>query len=68
MVVTSGLDVFSINYADNGDGGVVANDISLTVIAIPEPSTWLTATLALGALAFAQRRRWCGLLAQTSDW
>ena len=62
MTVTSGLDVFAINYMDNGDSGAAANDISLTVIAIPEPSTWLAATLALGALASTQRRRLRGLL------
>lgn len=37
--LTSGADRFQINYADNGDGGAIGNDISLTVIAVPEPAT-----------------------------
>ena len=40
-------DVFAINYADNGDGGLTANDISLTVLSVvPEPSTWAVGGLA----------------------
>jgi hypothetical protein len=60
--VTSGLDVFLINYMDNGDGGATANDISLTVTGVPEPSTWLGGTLALAAVAYHQRRRFFGRL------
>jgi autotransporter-associated beta strand protein len=56
--ISSGGYTFAINYADNGDGGLVANDISLTVLtAVPEPGTWVGAGLALAALAFAGRRR-----------
>lgn len=50
-------DIFTINYADNGDFGPLPNDISLTVTAIPEPSTWIAATLAFATLLFTQRRR-----------
>ena len=60
--VTSGSDVFLINYLANGDGGTVANDISLTLTAVPEPSTWLAAALALGAVGYMQRRRVCKTL------
>jgi len=38
--VTSGGYTFTINYSDNGDGGQVGNDVSLTVAAVPEPETW----------------------------
>lgn len=55
--VTSGGDSFLINYADNGDGGGTANDISLTLTAVPEPSTWLAAGLALGAMVWMQLRK-----------
>jgi fibronectin-binding autotransporter adhesin len=55
--VTSGADVFLINYLDNGDGGGTANDISLTVTGVPEPSTYVAAILALAALAYHQRKR-----------
>ena len=54
---SSNGDIFSINYADNGDGGSVGNDISLTVTAVPEPATYAVAVLTLGALALHQRRR-----------
>jgi len=55
--VTSGADTFSINYFDNGDGGTLGNDISLTVTGVPEPATWVGAALALGVLGWSQRRR-----------
>ena len=55
--VTIGNDVFSINYADNGDGGSMANDISLTLTAVPEPSTWSAGALALGVVGWSQRKR-----------
>ncbi len=51
-------DTFAINYADNGDGGVTANDISLTVLTVvPEASTWVMGALALSTLLCSQRRR-----------
>lgn len=36
----AGGDTFRISYIDSGDATLL-NDISLTVIAIPEPSTWI---------------------------
>ena len=53
---------FLINYLDNGDGGIVGNDISLTLAAIPEPSTWIGSVLALAAIGFTQRRRFSRLV------
>jgi autotransporter-associated beta strand protein len=49
--VTSGVDTFLINYADNGDGGTTANDISLTVTGVPEPGT----SLACSRLELSER-------------
>jgi fibronectin-binding autotransporter adhesin len=62
--VTDNLgDTFLINYADNGDGGALANDISLTCLtAVPEPSTWTVGLLALGAIICSQRKRVRALL------
>jgi hypothetical protein len=57
-VTASNGDIFAINYVDNGDSGLLGNDISLTVTTVvPEPSTWVAATLALGILGWSQRRR-----------
>jgi len=57
--LTAGSDTFLINYADIGGTGldVTPNDISLTVVGIPEPSTWLAGALALGAIGFMRARR-----------
>jgi fibronectin-binding autotransporter adhesin len=57
--VTSGQYTFLIDYlADFGSNSAAGgNDIMLEVTAIPEPSTWIGAALALGAVALAQRRR-----------
>jgi hypothetical protein len=55
--VTSGIDAFTISYMANGDGGITANDILLTVTAIPEPSTWVAAALTLIAVSYTQRQR-----------
>ncbi len=43
-------DVYTINYAatDPADGDAVKNDVSLTVLSVPEPGTW--AMLGLGAV------------------
>jgi PEP-CTERM motif-containing protein len=53
---TVGGDVFAINYANNADGEAVPNDVSPTVAAVPEPSTWV---LLIGgvALLFILRRK-----------
>jgi fibronectin-binding autotransporter adhesin len=48
--VTSGVYKFTINYSDNGDGGQVGNDISLTVAAVPEPSTWALMLIGFASL------------------
>lgn len=49
-----GGNQFQVNYAANGDG--TANDISPTVIAVPEPGVW--ALLAAGtAFSIPCRRR-----------
>ena len=38
--ITTGSAIYSVNYADNFDGSVYFNDVSLTVFAvIPEPGT-----------------------------
>ena len=55
-VITMGGNQFQVNYAANGDG--TANDVSLTVIAVPEPGFW--ALLAAGTaflLPYRRRRR-----------
>ena len=65
-VVSDGFgDTFQISYTDNGDGGTLGNDVSLTVLtAVPEPSTWFAGFLVLGTLGYSQRRnarRWLSL-------
>jgi autotransporter-associated beta strand protein len=55
--VTFGGNNFLINYADDFGGGLVGNDISLTLQPIPEPGTWIGAALALAAIAVTQRKR-----------
>ena len=59
VVFDSGLGsrTFSINYADNGDGGGVANDISITVTAIPEPGTWGLVATGFAFLTWARGKR-----------
>jgi hypothetical protein len=61
---TAGGDTFLINYADIGGTGLdlTPNDISLTVVGIPEPGTWLAAALTLSAIGWMQRRRLCTML------
>src|SRR4029077_19078373 len=54
--ITAGNYTFLINYADNFDGGSVANDISLTLTAIlPEPSTWIATIIPFAAIICHQR-------------
>ena len=55
-------DTFLINYLDDTAGGTSGNDISLTLIAVPEPSTWIAAAFALLSLGYAQRKRLAGML------
>lgn len=48
---------FQISYFANGDSGSVGNDISLTVVPVPEATTWIGGLLSLLAVAYTQRRR-----------
>jgi autotransporter-associated beta strand protein len=57
VIAANNGDTFLISYLDNGDGGPLGNDISLTLTAVPEPSTYLSALLALAAVSFHQRKR-----------
>lgn len=47
-------EVVAIDYADNVDGGTVGNDVSLTVVAVPEASSM---ALLGGAALLAGLRR-----------
>jgi autotransporter-associated beta strand protein len=56
-------------YTGAGSGAYTAGAIILsngeivpTGVAVPEPSTWLAAALALGAVGYMQRRRLCKML------
>jgi autotransporter-associated beta strand protein len=49
-VVSSNGYTFMINYMANGDGGGVANDISLTVTGLPEPANWIAGIFAVALL------------------
>ncbi|MFZ3377986.1 MAG: PEP-CTERM sorting domain-containing protein, partial [Chthoniobacterales bacterium] len=42
-----------------------AGNINLSVVAVPEPSTWIAGALALGAVGWAQRRRFFRTLKRT---
>ena len=53
----SGGDFFQISYFANGDGGSIGNDISLTVVPVPEPATWASGFLALIAIGYSLRAR-----------
>jgi autotransporter-associated beta strand protein len=55
----SGSDQFMITYMGTAGGTdpTSGNDIVLTLTAVPEPSTWLAAALALGAVGYMQMRR-----------
>jgi autotransporter-associated beta strand protein len=48
FITTADNHVFAVNYAANGDAGATANDVALTLTAVPEPGT---AALMLGGLA-----------------
>jgi fibronectin-binding autotransporter adhesin len=59
-------DFSVINSA--GFGGAVftitGSEVDVTFTAVPEPSTWIGAALALGAIGLTQRKKLRGLLAQ----
>jgi PEP-CTERM motif-containing protein len=42
-----------------------AGNINLSVVAVPEPSTWIAGGLALGAVGWTQRRRFSRALRRT---
>jgi hypothetical protein len=52
-----------LRWADPDDGGsdnaVAIDNFSISVAAVPEPSTWLLIILGLGILGFTQRRKLC---------
>lgn len=48
---------FVVNYAANADGGAVANDVALTVAAVPEPSTIVAMLGGAGMLLGLRRRK-----------
>jgi autotransporter-associated beta strand protein len=54
--ISSGGYTLTIDYMANFMSGS-ANDISLTVTAVPEPGSWLAGALALLAVGYTQRRR-----------
>jgi hypothetical protein len=60
-VITSGGWEYTVNYAANGDGGSVGNDVSLTALAaVPEASTGVALASGLLMLSWwfrAQGRR-----------
>jgi fibronectin-binding autotransporter adhesin len=56
-VTASNGYTFLINYTDDGGGGLLGNDISLTLTAVPEPRTWIGPALALAAISFTQLRK-----------
>lgn len=57
-VITSAGIQYQVNYAANGDGGATANDVSLQVIAIPEPGAGVLSLAGLAiAVGGARRRR-----------
>ncbi len=52
-------DVYTINYAatDPADGDAAMNDVSLTVLSVPEPGTWAMLGLGMAGLALGMARR-----------
>jgi autotransporter-associated beta strand protein len=58
-VAASNGDIFTINYADNGDSGTLGNDVSLTFTAVPEPRTFLPGILGFVTIAGEVVRRFC---------
>jgi fibronectin-binding autotransporter adhesin len=68
--ITSGGYTFVINpFANFDNHNVAGNDIMLqvtAVTAVPEPSTWIGAAMALSAIGFTQRRELRRLVARRS--
>jgi hypothetical protein len=62
LTLLSGQSV-AIRWADlnitGTDDGLAVDDFSLTITVIPEPGTWLACALALSAIGWSQRRRFC---------
>jgi len=64
---TSKFDQSDVSF--NGIQGYSAIQIAAgyyEIVAVPEPSTWLAAALALGAIGFSRRKRLCGRLKKTT--
>lgn len=73
---TTGLTALQLSqisfYSDSGTtflgtatwGSDLDGEIVPTLVPVPEPSTWIGAALAVGAIGFTQRRRLRSLLAQ----
>jgi hypothetical protein len=51
--------IFSIALVDNGDGGLLGNDVTLTYVSAPEPSSAVSLAAAILALGLFWRPR-CG--------
>jgi fibronectin-binding autotransporter adhesin len=62
-VIPAGYRV-DYQYNDSTSSLTGGNDVAL--IAVPEPSTWIAATLALGAIGCSQRKRLRGMLKKTT--
>ena len=52
--ITLGSNIYTINYADTDNS---FNAVSLTTMAVPEPSTWAMIVSGLGMLSFWKRSR-----------
>jgi hypothetical protein len=59
----SGWTITNTGWIGNFTYG--SGDISLSVVAVPEPSTWIVGALALGAVGWTQRRRFSRALRLT---
>ena len=53
------------NAGWSGSFSYASGNISLDVVAVPEPSTWIAGALALGAVGWTQRRRFFRALKRT---
>jgi autotransporter-associated beta strand protein len=57
LTYTQGGDIFAVDYLD-GDPNTESLAVSLTLVAVPEPSTWIAGALAAFALGYVLRRRY----------